>query len=269
MAIGTHGGQSRNTRNNNPRKYDSVRQLIARYFLIWVVLAAIIVKILPGLLSIVLGTALDVVVSVPVAVVSVAGDVVEGGVEVIGDIVEWAGEGIGDLLNRSSASGTIAPLFTDEVAYWEEDIARWSQQYSLDPNLMATVMQIESCGHPTVSSSAGAQGLFQVMPFHFASDEQQLDPDTNAMRGAGVLNSCLDMANGDAGLAMACYNGGPRVLSQPFETWLAEPQRYYTWGTGIYADAQRNSSSSDTLNRWLEAGGGSLCEWASTELGLN
>jgi hypothetical protein len=162
----------------------------------------------------------------------------------------------------------IAPLFTPEIDFWSENINRWAQQYGLDPNLMATVMQIESCGHPTISSSAGAQGLFQVMPFHFLSSENQLDPDTNAMRGAGVLQACLDMANGDAGLAMACYNGGPRVLSIPYDQWHSEPQRYYTWGSGIYGDAVSNRSSSETLNRWLEAGGSRLCDMAGDALGI-
>ena len=269
MAVSTRGNRNRSSQSKDPNQRDRIRQLITRYFMIWILVAAIIVKILPGVLTIIIGTALDLVVAVPVAIIAVGGDIVEGAVEVGEDIFEWAGDGIEDLLNRESTAGTIAPLFTEEVAYWEADIARWSTQYSLDPNLMATVMQIESCGHPTVSSSAGAQGLFQVMPFHFASTEIQLDPDTNAMRGAGVLNVCLDMANGDVGLAMACYNGGPSVLSQPFDSWFDEPKRYYTWGTGIYADAQRDSSSSDTLDRWLNAGGGTLCEWASTELGLN
>jgi len=165
-------------------------------------------------------------------------------------------------------TSNLAPLFTPEIDFWAESINRWAQQYGLDPNLLATVMQIESCGHPTISSSAGAQGLFQVMPFHFGSMENQLDPDTNAMRGASVLQACLDMANGDVGLAMACYNGGPRVLSMPYDQWLSEPQRYYTWGTGIYGDAVNNYSSSDTLNRWLDAGGSRLCQMAGDVLGV-
>lgn len=172
------------------------------------------------------------------------------------------------VLRPAAQLGNLAPLFTPEIDYWSENINRWAHQYGLDPNLLATVMQIESCGHPTISSPAGAQGLFQVMPFHFASGENQLDPDTNAKRGAGVLQACLDMAGGDVGLAMACYNGGPGVLSTPYEQWNSEPQRYYTWGTGIYGDAINNSSSSETLNRWLDAGGARLCDLAGDALGL-
>ena len=98
----------------------------------------------------------------------------------------------------------IAPLFTPEVKFWASDISRWAHEDDLDPNLLATVMQIESCGHPTISSYAGAQGLFQVMPFHFDANENQLDPDTNAKRGADYLNICTGMANGDPGLSLAC-----------------------------------------------------------------
>ncbi|MBZ0297461.1 MAG: transglycosylase SLT domain-containing protein [Anaerolineae bacterium] len=163
----------------------------------------------------------------------------------------------------------IAPLFTREVDYWAGDIERWAQEYDLDPNLLATVMQIESCGHPTVSSSAGAQGLFQVMPFHFSEGENQLDPDTNARRGAGVLKSCLnDFASGDAAMALVCYNGGPGAISQSYTQWDDQVRRYYMWGTGIYADALTNQSSSPTLDRWLNAGGGVLCQWAAAELGI-
>ena len=34
----------------------------------------------------------------------------------------------------------------------------WAEQYSLDPDIIATIMQIESCGDPNAVSSAGAQG---------------------------------------------------------------------------------------------------------------
>ena len=75
----------------------------------------------------------------------------------------------------------LAPFFAPAVQHWSDEINRWAAQHEVDPHLLATVMQIESCGHPTVISNAGARGLFQVMPFHFAAGEDMLDPDTNAM----------------------------------------------------------------------------------------
>ncbi len=157
----------------------------------------------------------------------------------------------------------LAPLFTPEVDYWAGDIRRWAADYGLEPNLLATVMQIESCGHPTIHSPAGAQGLFQVMPFHFASGEDMLDPDTNARRSANFLKACQGYAGGDIGLTLACYNGGPRVTQTPSSQWPDEARRYYRWGTAIYADALVGKPHSETLDQWLAAGGERLCQMAA------
>jgi hypothetical protein len=162
----------------------------------------------------------------------------------------------------------LAPLFTPQVSYWEADILRWAKTYDLEPNLLATVMQIESCGHPDVNSYAGAQGLFQVMPFHFASDENMLDPDTNAQRGAGYLKSCLGWAEGDIGLTLACYNGGPSVLQVSSRYWDQQVADYYHWGIAIYADALVRKPESETLNLWLDAGGARLCESAASAISV-
>jgi len=207
----------------------------------WIILGIVLVILLPQILAVTLGAAGRVITNIP----------------------NWMAN-----LSIGMQESSIAPLFTREVDYWANDIQRWSQAYNIDPNLLATVMQIESCGHDTIDSIAGAQGLFQVMPFHFDSGEDMIDPDTNAMRGANFLNECLSFANGDPGLALACYNGGPSVVQRPFNTWPAETQRYYTWGTAIYLDAQQNNQSSGTLQEWLQAGGQNLCNSASSRLGL-
>ena len=172
------------------------------------------------------------------------------------------------ILTPARNDNGIAPLFTPQVQHWGRDIVRWSAVHDIDPNLMATIMQIESCGHPTVTSWAGAQGLFQVMPFHFDAGEEMLDPDTNAIRSANFIHECSTYANGDPGLVMACYNGGPSVIRRSFETWASETQRYFIWGLGIYADARLNASSSQTLSQWLNAGGANLCDRASAVLGI-
>ncbi len=165
-------------------------------------------------------------------------------------------------------SSDIAPLFSPAVQHWGQDIDRWASTNDLDPNLLATVMQIESCGHPTINSYAGAQGLFQVMPFNFQAGDNYLDPETNAERGMNVLKQCKGFANGDVGLAMACYNGGPSVLSKPFAAWSDQTRRYYYWGTGIYEAATQHQSNSPRLDEWLAAGGAKLCQMAGTALGI-
>ncbi len=169
-------------------------------------------------------------------------------------------------LSPPTGNGEIAPFFAPSVQHWSDDISEWSVLYDVDRQLMATVMQIESCGHPTVVSSAGARGLFQVMPFHFEAGEDMVEPNTNAKRGGLFLNYCYNASDGDIGLTLGCYNGGPSVINRPLSTWANETQRYYRWGVGIYSDAIMNRNESDTLNQWLNSGGSRLCASAMNEI---
>ncbi len=166
------------------------------------------------------------------------------------------------------AAGGIAPLFTREIQHWAPQIVAWAAAYGLDPNMAATVMQIESCGDPNAESSAGAQGLFQVMPFHFSAGEIMQDPDTNANRGMAYLAQGMELTGGDTGLTFAGYNGGHGTAAKGWAAWPNETQRYYTWSTGIYEDAVAGATSSDVLDQWLAAGGAGLCQQASARLGI-
>ena len=165
-----------------------------------------------------------------------------------------------------TVSAIIAPLFTPEVQYWNNEIITWANKHDLDPNLVATVMQIESCGDPKAKSGAGAMGLFQVMPFHFEDSEDGFYPETNAYRGLSYLKKGLYLSDGNVGLALAGYNGGHSRIGLPQEDWANETKRYFYWGTGIYQDAIQGKESSDRLTEWLEKGGASLCSQAQTQL---
>ncbi len=173
-------------------------------------------------------------------------------VDVVGSIVQRAG----------AADRTLAPLFAPQVLAWKPQILRWSDSYGLDPNLTATVMQIESCGNPRAVSPSGAQGLFQVMPFHFAAGEDMQDPETNARRGLEYLAESLLQSKGDVRLALAGYNGGHGVIGLDPSQWSAETQRYAYWGAGIFADASVGKTESSRLEEWMAAGGSGLCRQA-------
>lgn len=163
----------------------------------------------------------------------------------------------------------VSPVFRPEVQYWSGAIQTWATKTGLDPNLVATVMQIESCGDPNARSRAGAMGLFQVMPFHFASGDNPYSPDTNAARGLAYLKRSLAAANGNARLAFAGYNGGIGVIGRPEVSWAAETQRYAYWGSGIYAEASNGATESLRLQEWIATGGASLCRQARSRLGIN
>ena len=162
----------------------------------------------------------------------------------------------------------ISPIFTEEVLYWEEEIIDWAEIYRLDPNLVAVVMQIESCGHPSIQSGSGAIGLFQVMPFHFSPGENPNQPDINAHRGLTYLARSLAIADGNPALTLAGYNGGHSVIQLDPQRWANETQRYVYWGTGILADISSGNTQSSRLIEWLNAGGESLCIQSAEALGL-
>lgn len=166
------------------------------------------------------------------------------------------------------ATSNISSIFTPEIQYWGDSISRWAAASQVDPNLVATIMQIESCGDSRAKSNAGAMGLFQVMPYHFRIIDDPYNPDINAARGLAYLKRSLDAANGDARLALAGYNGGIGVISRTEWSWSAETKRYVQYGAPIYSDARSGSSSSQALMEWYSKYGVSLCKQASQRLGL-
>jgi len=162
----------------------------------------------------------------------------------------------------ASTTNVLSPIFTPEVQHWAPSIQHWADEYGLPADLIAVVIQIESCGDPRALSPAGASGLFQVMPFHFTAGENPFDADTNAARGLEYLADGLRLASGEPALALAGYNGGHAVIGLPSSDWATETQRYVTWGEGILDEARAGLRSSPRLEAWLAAGGDRLCREA-------
>jgi soluble lytic murein transglycosylase-like protein len=153
--------------------------------------------------------------------------------------------------------------FSPQVLTWSADILKWAHDYQLDPNIIALVMQIESCGFSQAHSQAGAMGLFQVMPFHFGYDEDPYDPSTNANRGLAYLARSLELANGRLDLALAGYNGGHLMIDTDPSQWPDETQRYVYWGVQIYNELNEYKTIPPTLQEWLDRGGENLCKKAA------
>jgi len=172
-------------------------------------------------------------------------------------------------IDNSASSSGLSPIFTPEIQYWGKDIVRWANAASLDPNLAAVVMQIESCGDPQALSRSGAIGLFQVMPFHFHRGENGYHPETNALRGLNYLSRALEKGGGNPRLALAGYNGGIGVISRSEWTWPSETKRYVLYGGPIYEDARSGATSSVMLGEWYRKYGASLCRQANRRLGMS
>ena len=173
-----------------------------------------------------------------------------------------------DSLASSNNGSGLSPIFTKEVQHWANDIIRWANAAGVEPNLAATIMQIESCGDPRATSRSGATSLFQVMPFHFRFGENPYDPETNALRGMNYLSRSLQAAGGNPRLALAGYNGGIGVIARSEWTWPSETKRYVLYGAPIYEDARNGATASAMLTEWYQKYGVNLCRQAAQRLGI-
>ena len=80
----------------------------------------------------------------------------------------------------------------------------------VSPALVLAVIAVESAGHPDAVSSAGAQGLMQLMPA--TADrfgvEDALSPSENIAGGVQYLNWLMEEFENDPILVLAGYNAG-------------------------------------------------------------
>jgi soluble lytic murein transglycosylase-like protein len=83
------------------------------------------------------------------------------------------------------------------------------------PELVLAVIEVESNFDRWAVSSAGAQGLMQVMPFWLDElgrpNDSLQQPHINLRLGCTILRHYLDRERGDLRRALARYNGSPLI----------------------------------------------------------
>lgn len=100
----------------------------------------------------------------------------------------------------------------------------------LTPELVLAVIDIESRFDRYAISSAGAQGLMQIMPFWLKEighpDDNLIHAHTNLRMGCTILRYYLDKEKGDLRRALGRYNGNiytrayaDKVLDALFNRW--------------------------------------------------
>lgn len=102
----------------------------------------------------------------------------------------------------------------------------------LDPQLVLSLIQVESGFRKYAVSSAGARGLMQVMPFWVkeigAGDQNLFHLRVNLRYGCTILRHYLDMEKGDYFRALGRYNGSLGKAEYPdlvMNAW----RRKWTW----------------------------------------
>ena len=147
------------------------------------------------------------------------------------------------------ATGAAAPATASDDLLPENPttsaiIEKASRRYGVDAGLIRAVIKQESNFNPHAVSSAGAQGLMQLMPStaRGLGVSDSFDPEQNVMAGTRFLKDMLRRYGGNLDDALAAYNWGPGNVDRhgsasaalPRETreYLAKVKGYYSRNLG-------------------------------------
>src|SRR5215469_12139739 len=116
---------------------------------------------------------------------------------------------------RSLATANLPPAAHSTIGV-SDAVSAASDRYSLDPDLVNSVIRAESGFNPRAVSRKGAQGLMQLMP-ETASKlgvPNAFDPEANVDGGTRYLRELLERYNYDLNKALAAYNAGTKRVEQ-------------------------------------------------------
>ncbi|MBW2472151.1 MAG: lytic transglycosylase domain-containing protein, partial [Deltaproteobacteria bacterium] len=106
------------------------------------------------------------------------------------------------------------PVALTEKQIIEQTVAKAAAKYKLAPELITAVIRAESNFNVSAVSTAGAQGLMQLMPAtaRELGVKNSFDIEQNIDGGAKYLRQMMDRFGGSVRKALAAYNAGPGAV---------------------------------------------------------
>jgi hypothetical protein len=122
-----------------------------------------------------------------------------------------------DALLRVDPEDTFLPVKVKSLDVpYADFISESARAHGVAPELVASVIAVESNFNPNAVSWRSARGLMQLMPQTAArfGVTRIFDPQQNIEAGTKYLKELLLRYNGDLALTLAAYNAGPDRVGQ-------------------------------------------------------
>lgn len=115
-------------------------------------------------------------------------------------------------------------------------LQQYSEEFKIDPLLVAAIIKSESAFNPIAESNKGALGLMQLMPLtaealahemnlDYVNVEDLYDPEINIHIGYYYIVKLLKKYNGNIVFALAAYNAGTVKTDEWLKNYKGDPDR--------------------------------------------
>lgn len=136
---------------------------------------------------------------------------------------------------------------------YQDKIQKYCNMYGGDAKLVSCMIHRESTNNANAVSSAGAEGLMQLMPgtARELGVTNSKDPDQNISGGVRYINKLIKKYNGDVRTGLAAYNAGPVEINNLVKRYGTTD--YNVIGPHVNGDTQ--GYVRDIMNRYNSSGG--------------